>query len=605
VSNFLVVQAGANHDAANCRRVFRKGLDSARRLLRREPALTMEVDSCRVASFPRADGTPTPLVQDERTGRWLVAGGTWFHQNGAASGEESELLLRYDAAGAEALASELEGFFCIVIGDARSQNVVVITDIVGSFHVFVRQFNGLVTLSGSSLLLAGLDPCTLDGTGCQEFLRTGIVYEDRSFYRDVRKLGPARVYRFGRASSESPRPYWDVGAASAMPLDRDTAVKALWNATTNAGRRIARVFPRIVCDLTGGYDSRALVAAMAASGSRFETTVSGPPDSPDVTVSTGLARVAGLSHHVVDHVSQDLELARRSLAFTDGEFDLVEYGRILAVHSRLMKDYDVSLNGSFGEVARGYWWELLMPRVGERRTLNAPKIAARRFAVEAAPPLLIPESQRLDLVAHFASIIERAGSGMAGTANTAQLDNVYLHLRMQRWQGRIASSTNRLWPCLSPFMFRSVLEAMLAASPRVRRHGYLVRRMLDVHQPALARFPLEHGYPAVPFSIRTAHRFLPLIGHLGGKAWDRGLRKFGMARRVQTATNGVRSLAEQLLAQFDPDAMHLSRLYGRDTVQAYVRAQTAAETGVPASRVYSIESALQALVESDTPWTVD
>ncbi len=603
MSNFLVVQADADRGARG-REVFQKGLSAAGRLLQIEPAQSVALDCCHVATFPRANGTPTPFVHDERRGMWLVAAGTWFHRDGMASGVERELLARYVDAGAEALASELEGFFCILIGDTNTKHVVVITDIIGSFHVFARPVDGLLTLSGSSLLLAALAPARLDRAGCQEFLRTGIVYDDRSFYADVRKIGPAAVNHYWAGSPPSSQSYWDVGAASAKRLDRDAAVEALWSAATSTGRRIGRVFPRIVCDLTGGYDSRALVGAMRASGVRFETTVSGPPESPDVTVSQGLAEIVGVRHQVLANESPDLDAVRRALAFTDGEYDLVEYARILAIHSRLMKRYDVSLNGSFGEVARGYWWELLWPRVGARERLDARRVAAGRFAVEHGQPTMIPEEQRLDLVAHFANVMERAGRGLAGCANTAQLDNVYLQLRMQRWQGRIASSTNRLWPCLSPFMFRSVLEAMLAASPRVRRHSYLVRRMLAVHHPELARYPLEHGFPAAPFSLTSAHRFLPVVGHLAGKVWNRARRQLGIGQHLPTGTSSTGRLNGQIAAKLDPATMRLGTLYGRDALQSYVEALAGDAAVVPASRVYSIECALRALAEVDAPCTI-
>ena len=46
--------------------------------------------------------------------------------------------------------------------------------------------------------------------------------------------------------------------------------------------------------------------------------------------------------------------------------------------------------------------------------------------------------------------VARAGAAITQFPNTSQMDNAYLTLRMQRWQGRIASSTNQIWPALSP-----------------------------------------------------------------------------------------------------------------------------------------------------------
>ena len=99
------------------------------------------------------------------------------------------------------------------------------------------------------------------------------------------------------------------------------------------------------------------------AGLKFETTVSGAPTSPDVVVAQGLAGITGQPHHPVA-VNPQISFAQlqKALAVTDGEIDLVEYGRnVLPVHERTARQYDISLNGSFGEIARGYWWELLLP----------------------------------------------------------------------------------------------------------------------------------------------------------------------------------------------------------------------------------------------------
>ena len=90
----------------------------------------------------------------------------------------------------------------IIAGNAGSREVVVITDIVGSLHFYYRQLGAGVALSTSSLLLAQVGAVSLDVVGCQEFLGTGVIYEDRTFYNEIRKLPPATITTFldGRKS---------------------------------------------------------------------------------------------------------------------------------------------------------------------------------------------------------------------------------------------------------------------------------------------------------------------------------------------------------------------------------------------------------------------
>lgn len=527
MGNFLALVASEPFPE-EAERLFQTGLRAARSLKQQIPSQTLVTPRARAASFPRRNGSGSPITQDAKTGSWLAASGVWFHSSGYACGEEPKLLQRFLQAGAEQVARELEGFFTIVIGDAARRETVVITDIVGSCHAFVRLFPGTVALSGSSLLLAALNGSTLDATACQEFIHTGIIYQDRTLFKEVRKLAPASIFRFAHGALKSEQRYWDAASLAPESLQGEAAVQRLWGTLTEATRKIARVFAHPVCDLTGGYDSRALAAAFLSVRPGFGTTVSGPAESADVIVSKGLAQLTNLPHrHFAPREDLTFTEVRSALAFTDGEYDLVDYARILSTHSSLSRDFDISLNGSFGELARGYWWELLVPRTGWRRPLDAAKLARLRYLPRAWSGALFACEIRLELVPHFTRVVEQTNGALVSRPNTFQMDHAYVGMRMQRWQGRIASSTNQLWPCLSPFMFTSVLETMLQASSKLRKRSLLVRRMLAEFQPRLAEFPLEYGYPAAPTTWRNFYCFRSLLSYYGERVLERAGGKTG------------------------------------------------------------------------------
>lgn len=169
------------------------------------------------------------------------------------------------------------------------------TDLVGSCHAFVRSWKGGFLVSASSFLLATLSNIALDPVACQEFLLTGTIYEDRTLYKEIRKLGPATVHRFGKNGEKSQR-YWNIQDIGVESFDTDVAVKELAENLASAARKIGKAFARPVCDLTGGYDSRATLSAFLNAEVSVCTTVTGCVDDPDVVVSRGLAEMLGLSH---------------------------------------------------------------------------------------------------------------------------------------------------------------------------------------------------------------------------------------------------------------------------------------------------------------------
>ena len=591
----------ARDELSSAEALFRNGLTAAREIRNQAPRNAVQHDWAFAASFPRQNGSGGTLVTDASSGSWLLASGSWFHREGYSSGSEAQLLRRFLETNGSGIGRELDGFFVLVFGNARWREVVVVTDIIGSCHCFQRSFRGGIVLSGSSLILASLESCRLDLTACQEFFCTGIIYEDRTCYQEVRKLEAGTIYRFSGGTKKSEERYWRPVDANPESANGDAAIERLWGTITDAAKRVNGLYGNPVCDLTGGYDSRALVSGFLGAGVGFATTVSGADDSADVRISQGLAQMLGLAHLHSNPLKQiSFAQVQSCLAITDGEYDLINYAQIMEVHQGLSAQFDVSINGSFGEVARGYWWELLFPRVGARGPLDMYKVARRRYAAHHFDASIFPAPQ-LDLVDHFAGVIERTNAGLFDSPNTFQMDNAYLLMRMQRWQGRIASSTNQIWPCLSPFMFRSVLEVMLATRALLRWRSLMIRKMLARFSPRMANYPLEHGFPAAPATWKNLYRFLPLTTYFGGKVLHKISEKLPLGRTVKTANETFDPRmqlwnAEELKEVLRPEKMELagsldSISLGNFLVRSQLREFAFGEQW---ARVLSLECALQA-----------
>lgn len=574
MANFLTILP-RDSGQAECQALFHLGLQNAQRLKSQSPRSLLERGWAYAATFPRLNGTGGAVVLDAESDSWLLAIGSWFLKDGAASGAEEHLLQRYLGTGASQLGRELEGFFTIVVGDGRSRETFVITDMIGSCHSFLRVTDQGVALSGSSLLLAGLGDFTLDQVGCQEFLRLGIIYQDRSCFQEVKKLAPASVYRIAHGELLEQQTYWRIAEIVPGCIARREIAATLWSALLNTAKTISKHYDRLVCDLTGGYDSRILASAFLGAGAHFSTTVSGALDSADVRVSSELAQLVGLEHETQGPGQRiSYEQLNQAVTLTDGAYDAVEYARIMSIHQKLSRRFDMSMNGSYGEVARGYWWELLFPHIGARRPLDAERVARLRFAALDQNPALFPPERRVNMVAHFTRIISKLNEGLSDRPNTLQMDHSYLMLRMQSWHGRIASSTNQIWPCLSPMMFRSVLEVMLAAQPEARKRSLLPREMFARFQPTIAKQPMEHGYPAMPATLGNLYQFWPVVPYYMGRVWKKLLGKYSakaapVAARIPTQREALWQDAAVREA-LNPAAMHLAALCDADALAKFL-----------------------------------
>jgi hypothetical protein len=602
MGNFLLVIAERNFEKY-AEGIFRKGLQLASELKGLQKADTLIRPNLMAAAFSKQNGSGGEISRNRETGDWVLSIGTWTHPEVSDCDYSIKLSALVHEKGVLPVARGLEGFF--VIAGGNDKETFVLTDIIGSCHAFCRSWNGVTAISSSSLLLAALGERNIDCVACQEFILGGVIYEDRTLFREVCKLHPATHYCYANGRLSKQECYWPINKLQPESLSGNTAVDALKSAIQTAATKIGTLAPRLLCDLTGGYDSRTLVAGFLSIGQKPAATVSGSADSADVLVSVALANLADLPHiHSNPEPIHSFDQIRKALELTDGEYDILEYARVRESHQKLTGRFDITLNGSFGEVARGYWWEILVPHVGKKQKLDSRKAARLRYLPRGFDASLFPSKQRINLEEHYADIIERTNTGLEDSPNTFQLDNVYLKLRMQRWQGRIASSTNQIWPCLSPFIFRSVLEVMLQTKHDLRRRSLLIRKLLPKLDSRFAQYPLEHGFPPLPVNIRTIHRFWPIVSMYGRKAKNR-LKRLG--KHVATST-GPTSSSSRLLLWQDPeirgilqaDRMLSTIVLDGDALTDFLRRSRQSEFPHEGqwARVLTLECALRSLKEA-------
>lgn len=564
MADFLLVVG----EGPGAERWFARGLSAAREQGFGDPAARIERPGVRVATFARrAGGLGARIAEDGDP--WLLVAGTRWDADTTGPGREFALLRNAARAGLTGALAGIDGFFAVAAGGP--DGVQVATDAIGSHHVHARSGDGVTAIAGSALWLAALDDDAVDAVGCQEMLATGVMYEGRTPWSNVRALAPATIHDVRPEGVAAASEWWSIDALGHEELAGDDALEAFGDAMLETCEQLGRVIAKPVSDLTAGWDSRLLAAFLLHAGVPFETTVTGPAGSPDVLLSTRIAAALGLTHHPLPHGGPPTaDEVFDATTLSDGLVNAILYARVLRVHRKLSARFGATLNGSFGEVARGYWWEILKPGPEGIGPLDAEAISRARYAAGAPGFDLWPPAERLDPVPHFAEVVARTDAPLTGARPLSfRMDHAYLRLRMRSWQGRIASSTDRLWPCVSPLIARPALESLLRTQARDRNRNRLARRALSRYAPDLARQPLESGGPAVPRSLGNAWRFAPEARRLLGKVANKLLGRRTHARTLEETSAPRLALLreERVRAALDPDRMALGDHVDRDALR--------------------------------------
>jgi len=520
-----------------------------------------------VARFPRHHGDGTGIAQDAGTGIWGTAAGVWFHRDGTR-GPLLDAQLLAGGAALDRAAAGLDGYFALAAGRPSTGDLAVMTDRGGALHVYWATVKGSTVISTSALALAALQEAELDPVAARELLGAGSVFEERSLFKGVEKLEAGMVYRFRKGEPVSRTRWFEIEGLFYDRAARRGDVPQLAEALREALRTVLATFPRPLFDLTGGYDTRNVLGTALRMGIRPSTLVVGPPDHADVVAANRLAGELGLDHrHYVpgrDYPLPSFTDLERAVELSDGEYNALDYAPVAALQAHTAREFDVSVNGSYGELCRGYWWDPLLPRLSARDGFDSRTFACRRFAADGWADRMTRGRFADTLEDHFDGVVARTNRRLAGLPRTAYADNAYFSLRMQRWGGRIASATLRIRPCASPFFFLDTMAAALSAPPMRRLGGRMAQCLVEYLSPRLAALPMAGGYPALPLRLGTLHRFAPLGLELLDRARGRLLRQAG--RRLATQAGmpkpvpewDVRSLAEI------PDLLRPESLLTRD-----------------------------------------
>lgn len=427
----------------------------------------------------------------------------------------------------EQVAATLDGPF--LLAAVRPSSASFATDRMGACHAFEARIGDAHVVASAALPLACASGAELDPVSVREFLAIGTVFGDRTLFRGVRKLKAASVYtlRDGRLTEDGA--WWNLRS---ILWDRisDGTPERLADAIVRTMSRIGSVVHEPVLDLTGGFDSRGLLAGALAAGLDIKTVTSGDESSRDILVASHIAGVLGIPHMTAFTAGEGSTYTEKNLAralrLSDGEIDVFLGAPVAATQARSALNGTASIQGSCGEFSRGYWWDLVAGGVRGRAPLDARHVARQRFALDDSADAYLAEKEG-SLVDHFAREVETVLADVRDLPTVSQADAVYVRMRMQHWGGRFLSATLRQIDSIGPYAFLDPMREAFSAPPGVRRGNRMPRHVIGRLNPKLAKLPTESGAPACPITPLTVHRFLPLLGDFGKRALARVARSVG------------------------------------------------------------------------------
>ncbi|MFC5524286.1 asparagine synthase [Rhodanobacter ginsengisoli] len=345
---------------------------------------------------------------------------------------------------------------------------------------------------------AYLQHVELDAASAIEYVLLGAAHSCQSVARgvDLLPLGHAQDLRRSCTWQRFPHGF-DVHASEFRSPDH--AVEAITEHLRTVSTEVAAAFPgRVNTALSGGFDSRLIVAGLLAVGVQPRLFVYGDSDSADVAIARTVAGATGLALDAIDKEVMnrslpvpDIESLEQSTLFFDGLPSDGIYDPGADRRTRLQQTADgrIALNGGGGEIFRNFFH------------LPDRAFAARDIVRTFYRGFSRGMFRDLDGLARYetrlaASIRNIAGMSAVGDEclSRAQIELLYPLFRCHYWMGVNNSVAVRHGYYATPLVDLESVRMALQVPLRWKNAGAFQSRLVAALHPGIAAQPSAYGF---------------------------------------------------------------------------------------------------------------
>jgi hypothetical protein len=419
---------------------------------------------------------------------FAIVAGTFLYDGSVGA----EALRRFAMADdPNAALSEADGHFALVL--RRGTRTLLLRDRVGAFEVFLDDTLNVVSTSFLALART-LRRVRANAQEIYEYVFNGVSLGDTTPVEGIRRLG------FGERLVLDPSPVVERMERPVLPPQRidgpEAAARDVLRSLLDHTSMLGRVFDgRIKLALSGGYDSRFLLALFRHNGVSPSLFVYGVADDPDVLVAQRIAAAEGLGLRHIDPsvlpgvspgdvpglVSAKFhrEDGLPSGGVFDSRIDLIQRA------DRHAPGY-LHVNGGGGEVFRNFF------------NLLDRGISPRQFVWTFYSQYDRNDCARDFDPAAYEDAISAKISALFGLEKRRldrhDVESLYPYFRCRSWFGRENSVNSRFGYSVLPFYERGIVDMALAVPVRYKHFGNFEARMIRMADPALAAHPSNYGH---------------------------------------------------------------------------------------------------------------
>lgn len=444
---------------------------------------------------PEHEGELHALHDD--AGSACSVGALWYR--GAFGNEALRRLLNDNVEGWQVDESQLRGNFVAFVETAGGR--WVFSDSLGFVRIH-RSADSAFYCTSWLAARAWAGTAEIDEAATLEYVLVGASHSNATPARNVARVALGNGVDLQTQCEFTRFPDGLVSPAVKKFVSFDEALSSIDAQLRRAFAEITGSFRgRTSAALSGGFDSRLIVAALLAEGERPNLFVYGADDFPDVVIARAIARAESIDLRVVDKVARSATLPECSVAdlvsnalFFDGlpTDGIDDRGIDRATRLEQHVGRRIALNGGGGEIFRNFFYLPDRPyrpldvvrtfyRVFDRGALRTPKMLMafeRRLAQSIARNVGLPDDE----------------SVLHATMTRTQVELVYPFFRCHHWTGLNNGIAVRCGYFLTPLIDLQLVRLAAMLPLAWKYAGAFESALITARHPGIAGHPSGYGF---------------------------------------------------------------------------------------------------------------
>src|SRR5499427_9764912 len=442
-----------------------------------------------LAVYPKRQASE-PALQQFPNGDFACACGTLIYE--AVLGTPAAAAFYRDCSGRSAPRERAIGHYAVIM--RKNGETAIITDGFGAYLIF---YDAAQRIASSSFLAvaSALDHVTLGAQGACEYVFNGVVSGDATVFDEVLLAPVNAMITVGEKRLEIRRdPLHTPKTVSTAPFEA-TVERSMQILDQYFSTVVASFGDRVTCALSGGYDSRLILALLRRHGINPRVYVYGPPGDKDVQLARAIAEGEEFALEIVDKDKQQ--------TFGPDEFAAVAYENFLGSdgytwsgiftngaerdqRASRVNGNAIALNGGGGEIWRNFFYLL-------DRTYK-PREILWSFYSQFDPETCTSAFDQEDYFRRLEGKLEALTGCRGSLLQRPLVEWLYHYFRCRAWDGRINNINNTFGFVALPFLERPVTEHASAIPIAWKNHGAYEAELIRRADPRLASYPSGYGH---------------------------------------------------------------------------------------------------------------